>query len=292
MTTFTLKIIAMLTMLIDHFAAYLSLSGSVLLSDETLNLMRAIGRMSLPIFAYFIVVGYSKTSNLKKYIGRIHLFALISQIPFILAFHPINYYGNNLLKLKNFSYNINFIIFIIVIIASYYVFICDKKWHNSLIWVAIAYLITPFFLSYEGRVLLAAENLNIFYEFGIALILISMIERIQFLKDNSIILLIINLIFIVSNYYYVGNLANYEFFGILLVLVLRMLKTSKIAQIIAVIMWGIIMYQSSIINILFVAISAGLIYLYNGDKGKPMKYLFYVFYPLHLLIFGIINFIL
>ncbi|MCT1795586.1 conjugal transfer protein TraX [Helcococcus kunzii] len=287
MTVFVLKIIAMITMFIDHLASYLFLKNSTLISVDTFYLMRSIGRMSLPIFAYFIVVGYSKTSNLKNYIGRIHLFAILSQIPFILATDVRNYYENTLFKQKAFLYNINALVFIIVIIASYYIFTCNKKWDKSLIFVTLAYLITPMFLSQNGIVLLSAGHLNIFYEFGISLILISLMEQIPFLKSHSIPLLILNLIFIISNYYYIGSLADYEYFSILLILLLRILKNDKYAQILTIIIWGAIMYHASILNVLFVILAAVLIYYYNGERGKSVKYLFYTFYPLHLLLFGL-----
>lgn len=287
MTAFLLKIIAMITMFIDHLASYLFLKNSTLISVDTFYLMRSIGRMSLPIFAYFIVVGYSKTSNLKNYIGRIHLFAILSQIPFILATDLRNYYENTLFKQKAFSYNINALVFIMAIIASYYIFTCDKKWDKSLIFVTSAYLITPMFLSQNGIVLLSAGHLNIFYEFGISLILISLMEQIPFLKSHSIPLLILNLIFIISNYYYIGSIADYEYFSILLVLILRILKNDKYAQILTIILWGAIMYHASILNVLFVILAAVLIYFYNGERGKSVKYLFYTFYPIHLLLFGL-----
>lgn len=287
MTAFALKIIAMITMFIDHLASYLFLKNSTSISVDTFYLMRSIGRMSLPIFAYFIVVGYSKTSNLKNYIGRIHLFAILSQIPFILATDLRNYYANTLFKQKAFSYNINSLVFIIVIIASYYIFTCDKKWDKSLIFVTLAYLITPMSLSKNGIVLLSSGHLNIFYEFGISLILISLMEQIPFLKSHSIPLLIFNLIFIIANYYYIGSIADYEYFSILLILILRILKNDKYAQILTIIIWGAIMYHASILNVLFVILAAVLIYYYNGERGKSAKYLFYTFYPIHLLIFGL-----
>ena len=43
-----------------------------------------IGRISFPLFAFMTVQGYLHTSNLKKYYKRLVVFALISQIPFML----------------------------------------------------------------------------------------------------------------------------------------------------------------------------------------------------------------
>ncbi len=75
MTSFVLKIIAMVTMLIDHIGhAYF----------KRINWMNLIGRIAFPIFAFQISEGYVHTKNLKRYFLRLFLFALISQIPFML----------------------------------------------------------------------------------------------------------------------------------------------------------------------------------------------------------------
>jgi len=47
---------------------------------------RMIGRLAMPIFSFFIAEGFSHTRSRKKYLCRIGLFALISEIPFDLAF--------------------------------------------------------------------------------------------------------------------------------------------------------------------------------------------------------------
>ena len=65
-----LKLIAILTMLIDHV-------GMVLFPQYPL--LRIIGRLSFVLFAYQLTIGYIHTSNLKKYATRLLAFAIISQ---------------------------------------------------------------------------------------------------------------------------------------------------------------------------------------------------------------------
>lgn len=65
-----LKLIAAVTMFIDHI-------GAVLFPD--ILMFRIIGRISFPLFAYCLVVGFLYTSNIKKYALRLLIFGIISQ---------------------------------------------------------------------------------------------------------------------------------------------------------------------------------------------------------------------
>lgn len=72
-----MQLIAMITMLIDH-VGLLFLPGEVL--------WRIIGRIAFPIYAYALVQGHVHTSNYRKYAIRLFLIAVLSQIPYQLAF--------------------------------------------------------------------------------------------------------------------------------------------------------------------------------------------------------------
>ena len=71
-----LKVIAMITMVIDH-------TGAVLFPGDAL--WRVVGRIAFPIYVWLLIMGFIHTSNVRKYILRMAIFSLISEIPFDLA---------------------------------------------------------------------------------------------------------------------------------------------------------------------------------------------------------------
>lgn len=87
----TLKIIAVLSMLTDHIAACLLAQELRIHYTEQLYqifyVMRyVIGRLAFPIYCFLLVEGFERTKSRMRYAGRLFLFALISEIPFDLAF--------------------------------------------------------------------------------------------------------------------------------------------------------------------------------------------------------------
>ncbi|MFD2114726.1 TraX family protein [Paenibacillus yanchengensis] len=72
-----MQLIAMLTMLIDHI-------GVVFFPED--SSWRIIGRLAFPLYAYLLVQGYHRTRNIKKYMVRLSLLAIIAQLPFSLLF--------------------------------------------------------------------------------------------------------------------------------------------------------------------------------------------------------------
>lgn len=96
-------------MIIDHFGdAYI----------KHISLMNLIGRIAFPIFAFQISEGYLHTKNLKKYFLRLFLFALLSQIPFMLFYS---------LYTDGLTLNIFFTLFIGLLA----IFLYDKITHLS-----------------------------------------------------------------------------------------------------------------------------------------------------------------
>ena len=78
LTSYQLKWIAIITMIIDHV-------GAVLFPDCWE--LRYIGRISFPIFCFLLTEGFRHTRNIRRYMIRLGGFALISEVPYDLAFH-------------------------------------------------------------------------------------------------------------------------------------------------------------------------------------------------------------
>lgn len=77
MTTYSLKLIGCVTMLIDHIAAQFFIGNSILYV-----IGRGIGRIAFPIFAFLIIEGLLHTRDLKRYILRLAVFVVLSEFPF------------------------------------------------------------------------------------------------------------------------------------------------------------------------------------------------------------------
>lgn len=73
-----LKIIALITMTIDHI-------GAVLFPE--IEVFRIVGRISFPIFLFMIVNSYTYTSDKMVFMKRLTVFTYASTVPFYLAFH-------------------------------------------------------------------------------------------------------------------------------------------------------------------------------------------------------------
>ncbi len=104
----TLKIIAMIAMFIDHFAAifindylmsmippagslqeqlqWYAENPQINILRYVLVIMRLIGRFGFPLFAFLIVEGFQHTHSVKKYALNLAIFSVISELPFNLGF--------------------------------------------------------------------------------------------------------------------------------------------------------------------------------------------------------------
>ena len=89
-----LKQIAVLSMLIDHLTAGLLDRGYFAAGNpitpfgrRMYYILRGVGRIAFPIYCFLIVEGYFHTRDKWKYLLRLTLFGLISEIPFDICFN-------------------------------------------------------------------------------------------------------------------------------------------------------------------------------------------------------------
>jgi hypothetical protein len=95
MTIFQIKVIAILSMVIDHIGLFFY---------PNLIVPRMIGRLAFPLFAWLIANGAYHTKSINSYLKRLFLFSLISQAPF--------YYSNKLINPNFNQLNVMFTLFI------------------------------------------------------------------------------------------------------------------------------------------------------------------------------------
>lgn len=150
MSSFIIKIIAIISMLLDH-------SSDALIGYATpLNF---IGRIAFPLFCFQLVIGYAHTHDVKKYCFRLGLFALISQIPFGIMIY--NYSGTIL------ALNVFFTLLLGLLIMIVY---DSKQLHNiykCLIIALILILAHYVNVDYQALGILLILVIHVFYKKGL-----------------------------------------------------------------------------------------------------------------------------
>lgn len=199
---FALKWIAMISMLIDHM-------GAVLYPQHII--FRIIGRIAFPIFCFLLVEGAVHTHNIRNYEKRLLLFALLSEIPFDLAF-----YGTLSLQHQNVFFTL----------LGGLIMLDVLKKQKGMVYEILA----------VAGAMLAAEVLSSDYGAG----------------------------------------------GIIIILCFYGLYKRKLGKQIAFAGINYLYYGGVVQG--YAGLAAIPMLLYNGKRGREMKYIFYVFYPLHLLI--------
>lgn len=217
-----LKVIAIVSMAIDHLAAYLlkydpDFTATLFtVGSKQVSwcfLMRCIGRLAFPLFAFLLVEGFLYTHDRMKYGRNLLVFALISEIPFDLV----------------------------------------------------------------RRGSMFAAGQNVFFTLFLGFLALYAVDRWESCKDSALRLtaILLSLIGIGILFH-----TDYGSTGVGFILLLYVLRHHRVFQ--AAIGWCYLPMRW-VAGLAFVPIN-----LYNTRRGfiqGPIgKYLFYVFYPLHLLV--------
>lgn len=294
MTYLFIKLIAITTMLIDHIGlSYGYISNQL---DPNLYMMlRTIGRIAFPIFAFGIVNGMKYTKNKENYLLRLSLFMSISQIPFSLLVNTENYFVDFRLKDLFFPQlfienNFDLALGILLLGLIFYLY---KKNIKLVVSLSLAVILgTVSIYTKTGFVINNSTQLNVFYTLAIGAYIIKSLEDFLENKEDKIdnILKAVSagiLIIIFSPY------SDYGIGGLILILGLYIFKNNKPASCIYMTFWLMYTYLLGNSNLYFFLsslIAPLSILLYNGQKGnypKIVDKIFYWFYPIHLLILAI-----
>lgn len=298
MSITNIKFIALILMLLDHVGAVFGLTGWNIISPELAGLFRLVGRISFPLFAFSVANGWEYTKNKESYFYRIVTCACFSQIPYTLAFYPVNtmYINQNEKSFFN-NISVSSILFYIIVtflcISFYYYYISKNK--KILISIAISILFSIFILKLKF-VWFNFNELNIFYTFVIGLLYIYCFEYIKKYRNQSKIKNIFMFIVIFITMF-IGLSSDYGNFllGPILIFLLYITRKYRWLQSVLIVSWAIILYGvilGNFKNVIFV-IPAAIIILFYNKKIVPnkryKKIIFYIFYPMHLLLIGLIN---
>lgn len=295
MSVFTLKIIAIFAMLIDHIVAVFGSSGWGILPFST-TLLGGIGRISFPIFAFFIVNGWKHTRNREKYFLRLIIGAIVSHIPYTLAF---SFQNKSIITEGETFFRFELILPIIIVglicTVAYWYFVHNKKIISSIIIVSIFFCITSVSWKTNYIWIMATDELNVFYTLAIGCAILYAIERVKNrdLRLWEYIWLILAVAFTVWGF---GMRADYGIYclGYILIVALYFAQNNRKIQTLLIVIWGIVLYGvviGNLNNAIATVVPAILILFYQPEKGakEKIKYMFYAFYPFHLLILGLVN---
>lgn len=207
--------------------------------------MTCVGRIAFPIFAFMIVEGYFHTRSLKKYVGRLFLFAVLSEIPFNLVMGSSLFYPLHQNVLWTF------------LIGIFLIWLNELARKKKTLWL---------------RIIVGAGTVCLAYILGL----------VTFVDYNC------GGVLTVLVFYFFRGRKWWHFLGQLLCLFYIN------AELLSGFCYSVDLLGHTyfIERQLFALFALLPIWLYRGKQGpynKTLKYLYYGFYPVHLLILGLVQ---
>ncbi|MGO3609549.1 MAG: TraX family protein [Enterococcus gilvus] len=257
MTGFQLKVIGVVTMVIDHLAEFFLFLGIPMW-------FHWIGRIAAPLFLFESSEGFVHTSNRKKYMFRLlagyWLMGIINQI--------LNHFFTvgDAIVINN--------IFGTIFLGTVYMQACEyfKKRNigKGLLWFLVPTLLSVFTLMLlSSGTLFESKWGMLFFQ------LFTMIVPTVMLTEGGVLLVLLAVLF----YLFHGKKA------------LQVVSLIIIAMI-TLIFGGGIQYAFTFNYQWMMLLAAIPIILYTGEKGRGMRNFFYIFYPAHIALFAIISFLI
>ena len=282
MSVFVIKLLAIVSMLIDHLGCYLRYR--LLISADVYSVMRSIGRFAFPVYAFLIVNGYRKTHDVKRYLTRLIAFAAISQVPYAL-FHNMYY----TLPDEGLMIELGtrwFVCLIFVIVAGVAWFTTVRAdW--SAVWPVLALTMAVLRVEYRGVVILG-EELNVFYTLALGLAAIALLDALN-REERDYVKLLMQAIALFGAGFLIMDNADSGLLGVALIVAIWIARDSVLSQAGIMALWCVVkflIYGNGISRFIGGICCLIPVFLYNGKLGKPLKLGFYAVYPVHLAILG------
>lgn len=268
MSSTALKLLALLLMLLDHIALFIP--GMPVW-------MRYVGRAAAPIFMFCLAEGFAHTENKIRYLKRLYIGSAIMGI--------LNTVTSILMPDARVSLDNNFFstLFIIGLIITIYEKIKSKERDGKQLLVfSVIYQIVSIIVCFVVEAMAMALEAE-----GLADNTFSVIVR-----ENASYLvngLMPNLLFCEGGYLIV-------LFGFMMYYYRKNKKRMSFVYLYMCIVYAfIIFFTEGGMDGLFnnyqwmMILATPFFLIYNGEKGKGLKYLFYIFYPVHLIILFLVG---
>lgn len=315
----TLKLVAIFTMLIDHTAATILDSTLIKGGMYSLNyndskavqdfndkygtmltidhIMRYIGRLAFPIFCFLLVEGMIHTHSRLNYTIRLAIFAIISEIPFDLAFTHQPFYWDY----QNVYFTLLIGLLVLIGFDTVNKALKDKKWLPvlAILGTVAAGYVTNYVVSRALQVIYyklmnmgynvsllengIPANIMIFTFSVLALLLFFLLCKIRSISEASVFftdMAVLATGILLADYLN----TDYSGFGILTIAVIYGLRRSPVIAMFG----GCTTLTIMTIGEVTAFFDLFLMSFYNGKRGLKLKYVFYLFYPVHLLLLYLI----
>lgn len=289
MSHLTLKLVALAAMTIDHIGLVYGQQGWNMLPIDS-SAFRWVGRMAFPLFAFCLAQGWKQTSHRGNYFINLVLGALVSQIPFTMAFSAQNLQPAQATPLR-FQISAEYLLLAGVVTLLYRHFTLSGRLHYRLGIVAAAAFLPGIQLQIHG-VWIAGRNGNVFFTFVLAFLCLYLLSEKETLsrRDRSILALAAAVFLLVY-----GLHADYGtgLSGIILIAGFTFLnqKGQQIAFLIFWSFWFYAILAGNFESAVACALAGLFLAGYSSDRQNKyrMKKLFYWYYPIHLLVLGGLN---